>query len=209
VATEPGRLLLLLASHDLQTAAQLAAQVRQAPAATLQQLQQLVTQGFLVVVTGTAGAVYHLRPKQSRADTTDLQERVLIVEDDLVVRELAITLLEDEHYAVISSHAPVDAVALLDEVSFDLVVTDSFTRGTEAALLARADILQAAGGTPVALFTAHRAELASVHAAGFRGLLGKPFDIGEFVAWVRALLVSDLGQDGDAERFPDPHEAAG
>jgi CheY-like chemotaxis protein len=199
VAVEPGRILLLLASRDLQTAAQLATQAHQSPAATLQQLQQLVTQGFVVVATGTAGAVYHLRPKQGRTDTADLHERVLIVEDDLFLRELAVTLLDDERYAVISTRAPVDAVALLHHLTFDLVVTDSFTRGADAALLARKDILGAAGATPVALFTAHRADLAGVHAAGFAGLLAKPFDIREFVAWVRGLLVPGLGQEGTPE----------
>src|SRR5689334_3709257 len=103
MAIEPGRLLLLLASRDLQTAAQLAMQTDQPPADTLRQLQQLVTQGFLVVVTGTAGAIYHLQPKHSRADTTDSLQRVLVVEDNLFLRELAVTLLEDEQYAVLAA----------------------------------------------------------------------------------------------------------
>jgi CheY-like chemotaxis protein len=194
LATETGRLLLLLASCDLQTAAQLANQIYQKPADTLRQLQQLVTQGFLVVVTGTPGAVYHLRPKHSRADTTDPQQRVLVVEDNLLLRDLAVTLLEDEQYVVISAAAPVDALGLLAEVAFDLVITDSFAPDAESALLARADLLQAAGATPVALFTAHRAELASVHAAGFAGLLAKPFGIDAFSMWVRTLLTAKLEQ---------------
>src|SRR3954466_9081511 len=123
MATDRGRLLLLLASRDLQTAAQLAGHAHQSPAETLRQLTQLVTQGFLVVVTGTAGAVYHLQPKHRRADTTDLAQRVLVVEDELFVRELMVRLLKDEHYVVIATQAPVDAVALLDHVAFDLVLT--------------------------------------------------------------------------------------
>ena len=196
MAVASGRLLLLLASRDLQTAAQLAAQIHQDPVTTLRQLQHLVTQGFVVVATGTEGAVYHLYPKRSRADTADRHERVLVVEDDQFVRELAVTLLEDEQYAVIATQAPVQAKTLLDHVAFDLVITDSFRRGMEPVLLARADLLQAAGATPVALFTAHRAELPEAQAAGFAGLLAKPFDIAEFVAWARELLTPHLGQEG-------------
>jgi CheY-like chemotaxis protein len=194
MATDPGRLLLLLASRDLQTAAQLAIQVQQAPLETLRQLQQLVTEGFLVVATGAEGTVYHLRPKHSRADTADLRERVLVVEQDHLVRRLAVMLLEEEQYVVITAQAPVDAMALLEHVTFDLVITSSFRRRLEPVLLARADLLQAAGATPVGLFTAYRAELPEAQAAGFAGLLAKPFAIEDFVGWVRGLLTSQLGQ---------------
>jgi CheY-like chemotaxis protein len=83
---------------------------------------------------------------------------VLVVADDLFIRELAVTLLEEEHCAVIAAAAPVDAVALLDEAAFDLVITDSFSRDLETVVLTREDVLRAAGATPAALFTAYRAD---------------------------------------------------
>jgi CheY-like chemotaxis protein len=40
----------------------------------------------------------------------------------------------------------------------------------------------------VALFTAHAIELAQARAAGFRGLISKPFELDELLQQVRELL---------------------
>ncbi len=123
-----------------------------------------------------------------RADEPDPDRRILVVEDDLALRELVVTVLEDEGYAVIAARVPLDAAALLEQVRFDLVITDGFSRTGSAVFTSTADVLQAAGATPVALFSAHTLELDAARAAGFRDLITKPVDLETLERQVRALL---------------------
>jgi DNA-binding response OmpR family regulator len=97
-------------------------------------------------------------------------------------------VLDEEGYALILTQVPGDAASLLREVAFDLVITDSFRRPPTVVLSSAADLLAAAGGTPVALFTAQPVELDAALAAGFRDLLAKPFDLDTLARQVRALL---------------------
>ncbi len=69
-----------------------------------------------------------------------------------------------------------------------MVITDGFSAAPAAVVTNTLDVLAAAGATPVALFTAHRLELAAAHAAGFRDLIAKPFDVEVMERQVRALL---------------------
>jgi DNA-binding NtrC family response regulator len=83
-------------------------------------------------------------------------------------------VLEDEGYDLILTRVPADAASLMREVAFDLVITDSLSPTPAAVLSSTTDILAAAGGTPVALFTAHQVELDAARAAGFADLLPSP-----------------------------------
>ena len=189
MAGSRGQLLLILASRDLQTAVQIAAASTRSPTETARQLRHLVDQGFVVASDGADGvAVYHLRPKGERADALDSTRRLLVVKSDLLLGGLVITVLEDEGYAVISTRAPADGAAILAQVTFDLVITDGFSRMADAVLANLAELREAAGVTPVALFTGHRLELASVRAAGFRDLIEKPFEVEALERQVRTLL---------------------
>jgi CheY-like chemotaxis protein len=184
-----GQLLLILARRDLQSAAQLATSSGLSPTETALQLQRLVDQGFIIAADRQAGvAVYHLRPKAAWADEPDPSQRILLVESDVEIEALVTTILEDEGYAIIAAHAPADAVTLLSQVMFDLVLTDGFSRTAGAVLVKVAELREAAGITPVVLFTAHKLELDAVQAAGFRDLIEKPFALDGFEHTIRALL---------------------
>ncbi len=114
--------------------------------------------------------------------------RILLVEDDLQLRELVTTILEEDGYTVIAVAAPADASAILGHVTFDLVITDGFSRTGAATLVNAADVVRMAGVTPVALFTAHKLDPADALKAGFRDLIVKPFDIDTLECQVQALL---------------------
>jgi CheY-like chemotaxis protein len=167
MVTTGGQLLLILTSRDARTAAQLAQASGLSAADTLRQLQQLLDEGFVVVGDDTDVRVYRLTPKRVQADAPDLHPHVLLVEDDLVVRELVTEVLEEAGYAVIAATVPVDAVALLERLSFDLVITDGFSKQASAIFTRTHDVLQEARVTPVALFSAHTLELEQARAAGF------------------------------------------
>ena len=117
-----GRLLLILAGRDLQSAAQLATSSGLGPTETARQLQRLVDQGFIIAADPVAGvAIYHLKPKAAQPDELDPSQRILLVESDVDLGKLVTGILEDEGYATIAASAPADAVALLSQVMFDLV----------------------------------------------------------------------------------------
>jgi CheY-like chemotaxis protein len=189
VSAHGTRLLLILASQDQQSAVQLAQASSLNPAETGIHLDRLIDQGFIIAADGADGViVYRLQPSDARRPAVGLHQRILVVEDDLVLRELMVTLLEDDGYAVIATAVAGDGAALLSRVSFDLVLTDGFSDKPTAELLEAQPVLQAAGVTPVALFTAHRFELDDVCKAGFRDLIEKPFDLETLEHQIRTLL---------------------
>ena len=153
--TDSGHLLLILTSRDVQSVADLAAASGQSPAITVRSLGRLVDQGFLVVGDQSGTAVYQLKPKAEQSSVSDLPEHILLIEDDVMINELVVTVLEEEGYAVVVCLTPLDAMALLHQVSFDLVITDGFSRVPGAVFANTADLIRSAGVTPVALFSAH------------------------------------------------------
>jgi DNA-binding response OmpR family regulator len=113
---------------------------------------------------------------------------ILLVEDDALIRGLVTMVLEDEGYAVTASVTPMEATRLLDQMSFDLVITDGFSRVPGTAFANMADLIRGAGVTPVALFSAHTLDLELAKAAGFRDIITKPFDLDTLVRQVTMLL---------------------
>jgi CheY-like chemotaxis protein len=194
-----GHLLLILTSRDVQSAADLAAASGQSATDTVRSLGRLVDQGFLVVGDQSGTAIYRLKPKAEQSSVSDLPEHILLIEDDVMISKLVVTVLEDEGYAVVVCLTPLDAMALLDRLSFDLVITDGFSKEPGAVFVNTADLIRSAGVTPVALFSAHRLDLERTRAAGFRDVISKPFDLDILVRQVKVLL-GDLRWSG----APDP-----
>jgi CheY-like chemotaxis protein len=162
---------------------------------TLRSLGRLVDQGFLVVGDPNGTAVYQLRPKPERFSESDLPEHILLIEDDAMICEVVVEVLEDEGYAVVVCLTPLDAMSLLHRLSFDLVITDGFSRVPGAVVTSTADVIRSAGVMPVALFSAHLIDLGVAKAAGFRDLITKPFDLDTLVQQVKALLGYELEDD--------------
>ena len=199
MVTSGGQLLLILTSRDVQSVADLALASGQSTTDTVRSLGRLVDQGFLVLGNQSGTAVYQLRPKAEQSSMADLPEHILLIEDDVMISEIVVTVLEDEGYAVVVCLTPLDAMALLHRVNFDLVITDGFSRVPGAVFVNMADLIRSAGVTPVALFSAHRLDLQLARAAGFGDLITKPFDLDTLVRQVKVLL-GDLPGCG----APDP-----
>jgi CheY-like chemotaxis protein len=191
-AANGGRVLLVLTSHGAQSAAQLTTASGLSAAETIRQLHSLTEHGFIIASSPDAEGVsiYRLNPKGVRTEELDPHQRILVVDDADALRRLMQIILEDEGYVVTATAVQADAIALLREVAFDLVITDSFSKHPSRASINTAELLAAAEATPVALFSAHRMELEPAQAAGFRDLITKPFDIEELVQHVRTLLTS-------------------
>ena len=113
---------------------------------------------------------------------------ILLVEDDALVRDLVTLVLDEEGYAVTAIGTPLEATQLLDQIPFDLVITDGFSTLPGSTFANTADVVRSAGLTPVALFSAHTHDLDVAKAAGFSDLIAKPFDLDTMVHQVKVLL---------------------
>jgi PleD family two-component response regulator len=97
------------------------------PADTLRQLARLVTLGFVVAVEPAGNmAVYRLNSKGIRTEAARSHRRILLVEDDMAVREMMTLLLQEEGYVVVVARAPAEARALLRAVAFVRLGEGSF-----------------------------------------------------------------------------------
>jgi DNA-binding response OmpR family regulator len=119
-----------------------------------------------------------------------------------MIRDLVVDVLEHEGYTVTASVTPMEAARLLDQVDFDLVITDSFSTLPSSSFVSTADVVRSAGLTPVALFSAHTHDLDVAKAAGFSDLIAKPFDLDTMVHQVKVLL-------GTLPRHTAPYHSSG
>lgn len=123
-------------------------------------------------------------------DAVSMSRRILLVENDLAVREVVTAALTDSGYEVTASSALDDAVARLSAAPFDLVLTSDFTTGAAEVLTASAPVRAAAGRTPVILLTSYDVTPDEVRAAGFRDVVTKPFDLAALDAVVARAIGS-------------------
>jgi PAS domain S-box-containing protein len=111
---------------------------------------------------------------------------VLVVDDDAGLAQLLEALLVEEGYRCVIRSSLAAAVALLQAERVALVITDSFSPTAAGVLAATAPLRAAAPATPVLLVTGHVLD----EAAGFAGLLGKPFDLDALLAHIARLLAT-------------------
>lgn len=115
-------------------------------------------------------------------------KRILLVDESADIRVLVTLLLADSGYTVMATDSPADAVVQLGRDAFDLVICDGFRGLDVGSRDGSVDVLTAAGGTPVALFTGWPWESGVAETAGYAALLTKPFDIDLFDQRIAQLL---------------------
>ncbi len=132
--------------------------------------------------------------------------RILLVEDRDSLRRLLARALADEGYEVASAATGGDAVRLLGERQFDLVLTD-LKLPDRSGLEVLAASRQAQPRVPVVVLTGYGSVGAAVEAMklGAYDFLEKPLELPDLARLVaRALAGEDLGAPGDG---PAPPEA--
>jgi two-component system response regulator MprA len=129
-----------------------------------------------------------LNLRAAGTEPLDPHPRILLIEDDRDLEDTLRMILEDQGYAVVVAHAPAAAITLLAAMTFDLIITDGFSRAAQDVVANTAAVLAAAGATPVVLFSAHRIERDAARLAGFRDVIPKPFDLETLERQVRTLF---------------------
>lgn len=108
------------------------------------------------------------------------KRRILIVEDEPQVRDVLKMLLSFDGHDIVTAGDAAEALALIDQDAFEVVITDFSMPGMKGDALAVA-IKSRLSGLPVIMITAH-AEMLKVSGAPLPGvdqLINKPFKIQE------------------------------
>jgi excisionase family DNA binding protein len=116
---------------------------------------------------------------------------VLIVDDDERVREYVRVNLEMEGYSVREARSAEEGLAVLEEVSPDLVLLDVMMPEVDGwEMLRRVQERHGVGAIPVIMFSGKVEESALQEATerGARGFLGKPFDPQQLIEHAKQLL---------------------
>jgi two-component system, OmpR family, response regulator len=114
--------------------------------------------------------------------------KVLVVEDNKKLARFLTRALVEEGYVVDCVAEGPTAVAQVERIAYDLVVLDWMIPEQDGLSVCRS--LRARGSSPIILMLTARGEVAERIAgldAGADDYMTKPFDLGEFLARVRAL----------------------
>lgn len=118
----------------------------------------------------------------------DSAPRLLLAEDDADTLDCLSLALSMEGYQVMAAASLAEALALIQEHIFDVILTDSFRRPPAPPLQAILPLLKAATPIPVVLVTGWEIAEKAVRQAGFTCLIKKPFDLDEMMAALAACL---------------------
>jgi DNA-binding response OmpR family regulator len=114
--------------------------------------------------------------------------KLLIVEDEVTLRETLAYNLTHEGYQVTQSGDGAEALELARADKFDLIVLDIMLPGLDGLSFCR--ILRKEQTTPIIMLTARGGEVDRIVGleSGADDYIVKPFSLGEFLARVRAVL---------------------
>jgi CheY-like chemotaxis protein len=118
----------------------------------------------------------------------DSAPRLLLAEDDADTLDFLRGALGAEGYRVTAATSLAEALALIQQQAFDVILTDLFRCPPEPPLQAVLPLLDAAEPIPVAVMTAWDIPEQAAQRAGFACLLKKPFDLDEVIAALASCL---------------------
>jgi two-component system response regulator HydG len=118
-----------------------------------------------------------------------VEARILVVEDDLAMRELLVKVLENQRFVTRGASNGWEALALLTDGAFDLILSDIRMSPMDGLSLA-SQAKSLAPKTKVLLMSAYggRGGARRARAAGADAYMSKPFSMSQLVAAVRALI---------------------
>lgn len=123
--------------------------------------------------------------------------QILLVEDDDAIRETLVLLLQDEGYQTQEATSVASALYLIEQATYDLILTDLFTHDPAAPLASALALREQAAPTPVAILSAWPANATDPEAADFAFIMSKPFDLDVLLTAIAAALDAPLNPEDD------------
>lgn len=121
-----------------------------------------------------------------------VRPHVLVVEDDLELRDLLTLLLREEGYLVTSASSLEQAMALLETRTFHFILSGVFRQAPGDPLASVEPLRERAWPIPVGIMTAWVISEEVVKQRGFACLIRKPFDIDDVSATIATCLNTPL-----------------
>jgi two-component system, OmpR family, phosphate regulon response regulator OmpR len=133
------------------------------------------------------------------AETTDVNPRILLIEDDRRLAEMVVNYLGGFGFVMTAVHAGNAGVALQARENFDAVILDLMLPDIDGLEVCRK--LRAGGDTPILMLTARGDAMDRVVGLemGADDYLPKPFEPRELLARLRSILRRRTGERGGAE----------
>jgi len=119
--------------------------------------------------------------------------RVLIVDDEEMVRNLVFSLLSQKGYTCEVAKGGIEALGKIKNDSFDAVVSDIVMPHMDGITLTE-ELLRLHANLPVMLMTGH-SHAESAIAAGAREFIKKPFSIQEFIVRFDKMMRDNKGEE--------------
>lgn len=123
-------------------------------------------------------------------DKWDLSRgRVLIVEDDAMVRRFLEVALQEVGLDVWSAKDGADALSILQKTSFDVLLLDFLMPGMTGLELS-AQVRRSEPNLSIALISGSTALITDdeIAAAGITRTFAKPFDLNDLLTWINSVL---------------------
>jgi CheY-like chemotaxis protein len=134
-----------------------------------------------------------------------IEGRVLVVEHDIAIRTMLLTVLEVAGYEVRGVRNGVDAFAMLGNWRPDVIVLDLLLVMDGQAFLERRLAIHDIANIPVVVVTPTTAPLPPVRHLGVRAVLRRPHDVNRF----RALIADAIYRRSSDPSSPPKLEAGG
>jgi CheY-like chemotaxis protein len=125
--------------------------------------------------------------------------RLLIAEDDPIIRQILATLLQRSNYALDFAENGQEAVEMWERGEYDLILMDiqrPRLSGFEATAIIRTHERSRGGPIPIIAITAYGFDEESCLAAGMDYYLAKPLDFQQTRQVIGAILTRKCGSDG-------------
>lgn len=119
--------------------------------------------------------------------------RVLLVEDEFLIRTMVAEVLRDEGFEVVEAGDGHQAVTLIDTLDgFDMLLTDVQMPGSIDGIHVAAHIQQRHANIPVIVVSAHPENAQRLARAVPRGIfLRKPYELGVLVKTLQRMVQTD------------------
>ncbi len=126
-------------------------------------------------------------------NNTAPMKKILVVEDDVSIRELLVDVLESEGYQVMAGANGFEGIKILETVTPDLILMDTLMPIMDGYAFRREQMKNPSWNTiPVLMMSAQDQAKEKLENHGIKNFINKPLELDNLLETVRALAFAPL-----------------